>query len=42
VKLQNQQVTQSRKHKFAAPTLLKREDKKVVLTIVKKERRSLL
>jgi hypothetical protein len=42
VKLQNQQVTQSRKRKFAAITLLKREDKKVVLAIVKKERRSML
>jgi hypothetical protein len=42
VKLQNQQVTQSCKGKFAATTLLKREDKKVVLTIVKKERRSSL
>jgi ABC-type enterochelin transport system substrate-binding protein len=40
VKLQSQQVTQSLKRKFAATTLHKREDKKVVLTIVKKERRS--
>jgi hypothetical protein len=41
VKLQSQQVTQSRKRKFAEKTLLKREEKKVELTIVKKERRSL-
>jgi hypothetical protein len=41
VKLQTQQVTQSRKQKFAETTLLKRQDKKVVLTIIKKERRSL-
>ncbi len=41
--VQNQlyKVTQSRKRKFAETTLLKRENKKVVLTIVKKERRSL-
>ncbi len=42
VKLQSEQVAQSRKRKFAATTLMAREDKKVVLTIVKKERRSLL
>jgi hypothetical protein len=41
VKLQTQQVTQSRKRKFAETTLLKRQDKKIVLTIIKKERRSL-
>jgi hypothetical protein len=41
VKLQSQQVTHSRKRKFAATTLHKREDKKAVLTIVKKDRRSL-
>jgi ABC-type enterochelin transport system substrate-binding protein len=41
VKLQTQQVTQSCKRKFAETTLLKRQDKKVVLTIIKKERRSL-
>jgi hypothetical protein len=41
VKLQTQQITQSRKQKFAETTLLKRQDKKVVLTIIKKERRSL-
>jgi hypothetical protein len=41
VKLQTQQVMQSRKRKFAETTLLKRQDKKVVLTIIKKERRSL-
>jgi hypothetical protein len=41
VKLQTQQVTQSCKQKFAGTTLLKRQDKKVVLTIIKKERGSL-
>ena len=41
VREQMEQVTQSRKRKFAETTLLKRENKKVVLTIVKKERRSL-
>jgi hypothetical protein len=42
VKLQSQQVTQSHKRKFAEKTLLKREDKKGILTIIKKEHRSLL
>jgi hypothetical protein len=42
VKLQSQQVTQSHEQKFAEKTLLKREDKKGILTIIKKERRSLL
>jgi hypothetical protein len=37
VKLQTQQVTQSRKRKFAETTLLRRQDNKVVLTIIKKE-----
>jgi hypothetical protein len=41
VKLQTQQVTQSRKQKIAETTLLKRQDKKIVLTIIKKERHSL-
>jgi hypothetical protein len=41
VKLQMQQVTQSRKRKLAAATLLKRQEKNIELTIVKKERRSL-
>jgi hypothetical protein len=41
VKLQTQEVTQIRKRKFAEATLLKRQDKKVVLTITRKERRSL-
>ncbi len=42
VKLQSEQVAQRGKRKFAVTTLMAREDKNVVLTIVKKERRSLL
>jgi hypothetical protein len=36
VKLQSQQFTHSRNRKFAEKTLLKREDKKGILTIIKK------
>jgi hypothetical protein len=42
VREQMEQVSQSCKRKFAATTLLMREEKNVVLTIIKKERRSLL
>jgi hypothetical protein len=42
VKIQLQQVVQSRKQKFAAATVLKKEQKTKELTIIKKERRSLL
>ena len=41
VKQQMAQVTESRKRKFTAATLLKREGKVAELTIVKQERRSL-
>jgi hypothetical protein len=37
-----EQVSQSRKRKLAAKTLLMREEKNVVLRIIKKEQRSLL
>jgi ABC-type enterochelin transport system substrate-binding protein len=42
VQEQMEQVTQSCKRKLATKTLLMREEKNVVLTIIKKERRSLL
>ena len=41
VKVKLQQVTQSRKRKLAATTLLKRQEKNDKLTMVKNERRSL-
>jgi hypothetical protein len=41
VKIQMQQVMQSRKQKFAAATLLKKEQKMKALTTIKKERRNL-
>jgi hypothetical protein len=41
VKQQMQQVTESRKRKFTAATLLEREGKVAELTIIKQERRSL-
>ena len=41
VKQQMQQVTESRKRKFTAATLLKRADKDAELTTIKQERRSL-
>jgi hypothetical protein len=42
VREQMEQVSQSCKRKLAAKTLLMQEEKNVVLTIIKKERRSLL
>jgi hypothetical protein len=41
VKIQLKQVVESRKRKFAAATVLKKEQKTKELTIIKKERRSL-
>ena len=41
VKIQLQQVVESHKRKFAAATVLKKEQTTTELTIIKKERRSL-